>query len=366
MLDLRSDLAESWEVGNLQRYLAHLPEIAPFTRPSRGGFLCLYGPARTPPVQPPFSPQVDVAPRIQAKVAVDQVRQRHQRTLRKLTPDNTRRITGWVTPAVWLEVPTATSPHLRRILQRTGNMAPARDRLQYSMLWEMDDNGLDIVCEIVNNFMMGQSVEALAHRDLHLLPKKPPHGIGANDHPLTNLVSLCKVVGLVVKEEEQPWLRGHGFVPPSQFALCPGTSVWDCLRVLGDYFWPRWLSRGEASPILDDVWHAFGSPDHVSRNLVHRLVGYDRNLCRLHRFLVEEVRLNMGGTDDVDHAIGWFDAGSGQGCPLFPAGLRAHGGSPGEDGAQCLPRGAHPGRSPAQHGLGRRHGVVGRLPGGHT
>ena len=73
-------------------------------------------------------------------------------------------------------------------------------------------------------------------RDHHFPPKKRPHGIGANDRPLTNLVRLRKLVGLVVKEEEQPWLRGHGFLPPSQFALWPGTSVWDFLRVLHDYF----------------------------------------------------------------------------------------------------------------------------------
>ena len=93
----------------------------------------------------------------------------------------------------------------------------------------MDDDGLDIVCEIFNRFMRGEHLEALAHGDLHLLPKKPPHIIGANDRPLTNLVLLFKVVGLVVKEEEQLWLRGRGVLPPSQFALWPGISVWDFL-----------------------------------------------------------------------------------------------------------------------------------------
>ena len=166
--------------------------------------------------------------------------------------------------------------------------------------------------------MRGERLEALSHGDLHLLPKKPPHGIGANDRPLTNLVLLRKVVGLVVKEEEQPWLREHRFLPPSQFALWPETSIWDFLRVLHDYFWYRWGSGGEAWPVLDDVRHAFGSPDHVSRDSVHQVVGYGPELCRLHRSLMEDMRLDMGGTDDVDHAEGWFDAGSGQGCPLSP------------------------------------------------
>ena len=48
------------------------------------------------------------------------------------------------------------------------------------------------------------------------------------------------------------------------------------------------------------------------------MVGYGPDLCRLHRSLVDDMRLDMGGTDDVDHAEGWFDAGSGQGCPLSP------------------------------------------------
>ena len=114
-LDLRKDLAEAWEVGNLQWYLAHLPEVAPFTRPSRGAFRCLYGPACAPPVQPRFSAHVDVAPRTRAKVALDQVRQRHQKTLRELTPADIRNITGWVTPPSPLGLPTATPPRLLRI-----------------------------------------------------------------------------------------------------------------------------------------------------------------------------------------------------------------------------------------------------------
>ena len=197
--------------------------MAQFTRPSRGAFRCLYGPARTPPVQPRFSAHVDVAPRARAKVALDQVRHRRQKTLRELTPGDIRALTGLVTPAQLLGLPTATAPHLRRILQRTGNTAPARGQLQYWLLREMDDDGLAIVCEVVNRCMQGERLEALAHGDLHLLPKKPPHGIGANDRPLTNLVLMRKVVGLVVKEEEQPWLREHGFLPPSQ--ACIRTAV---------------------------------------------------------------------------------------------------------------------------------------------
>ena len=182
----------------------------------------------------------------------------------------------------------------------------------------MDDDGLTIVCEVVNRYMRGERLEALSHGNLHLLPEKPSHGIGANDRPLTNLVLLRKVVGLVVKEEEQPWLRQHGFFPPSQFALPPGPSIWDFLRVLHDYFWHLRGSGGKAWPVLDDVRHAFGSPDHVSRDSVHQVVGYGPELCRVHRSLVEDMRLDMGGTDDVDHAEGWFDAGSRQGCPLSP------------------------------------------------
>ena len=186
------------------------------------------------------------------------------------------------------------------------------------MLREMDDGGLDIVCEIVNRYMKGEHLEALAHRDLDLLPRKPAHGIRAIDRPLTNLVLPRKVVSLVVKEEEHQWLREHGFLPPSRFAFWPGTSVWDFLRVLHDYFWHGWASGCEAWPIVDDVRHAFGSPDHLSRDSVHQVVGDGPDLCRSHRSLVEDVRLHMGRTDDVDHAVGWFDAGSGQGCPLSP------------------------------------------------
>ena len=121
----------------------------------------------------------------------------------------------------------------------------------------------------------------------------------------------------MVKEEEEPSLRGHGFLPPSQFALWLGTSVWDFLGVLHVCFWQRWASGAEASPIPDDVGHVFGSPCHVSPDLVHHVVGYV-DPCRPHGSLVEDMHLDMGGTDDVDHAIGWFDAGIGQGCPVSP------------------------------------------------
>ena len=129
----------------------------------------------------------------------------------------------------------------------------------------------------------------------------------------------------MVKEEEQPWLRGHGFLHPSQLALWPDTSVWDFLRVLHDSFRQRWTSGGEALPILDDVRHALGSPDHISRDSVRRVVGYSPDLCHLHQSLVKDMRLDIGGTDDVDHAIGWFDVGSGQGCPLSPLDYAAMG-----------------------------------------
>ena len=83
----RRDLCNTWEVGNLQRYLAHLPEVAPFSRLSITAFLCLYGPVRAPPVQPHFSTAVDVAPRVCAKVAVDQVWQHYHKSLRELSRD---------------------------------------------------------------------------------------------------------------------------------------------------------------------------------------------------------------------------------------------------------------------------------------
>ena len=44
------------------------------------------------------------------------------------------------------------------------------------------------------------------------------------------------------------------------------------------------------------------------------------------------------------------------GLPPFPVGLRAYGGSKGEDGVPRLPRGAHPSRPSAQSGLGRLGG----------
>ena len=70
--------------------------------------------------------------------------------------------------------------------------------------------------------------------------------------------------------------------------------------------------------MLDDVRHALGSPDHVSRESVYKVVGYDQALYQRHRSQVQDIRLDRGGTDDIHHAAGWFDAGSGQGCPLSP------------------------------------------------
>ena len=86
------------------------------------------------------------------------------------------------------------------------------------------------------------------------------------------------------------------------------------------------------------------------------MVGYSPDLCRLQRSLVEDTRLDMGRTDDVDHAIVWFDAGSGQGCPLSPLDYVPMG----EVRARMASK-AYPGlHTPA----GLRHDVARRLPGG--
>ena len=118
-------------MGNLQRYLSHLPEVAFFARPSCGAFRHLYGPAHTPPVQPRFCVHVDVALRTGARLALDQVCRRHQKMLTELLPGDIRALAGWVTAAQPLDLPTATVHHPRRILQRTGNTAPAGDPLRY-------------------------------------------------------------------------------------------------------------------------------------------------------------------------------------------------------------------------------------------
>ena len=60
------------------------------------------------------------------------------------------------------------------------------------MLLEMDDDSLAIMCEVVNRYMRGECLEAPLHGDLHLLPKKPPHGIGANDACLLTLFSCAR------------------------------------------------------------------------------------------------------------------------------------------------------------------------------
>ena len=211
-----------------------------------------------------------MAPRTQAQVALDQVGERHWKTPWEPTRADVTNITGWATPTILLGLPMATPPHVRRILEPTGNSAPPKNWLEYRMLREIDEGGLNIVCKIVNHYMRGVRLEALAHGDPHLVPKKTPHGIGINDRPLTYLVLLRKGVALVVKEEEQPCLQGHAFLPPSQCALWPGVSVWDFLRVLHDYFWLPWPSGGEAWPMLHDVRHDFGSRDDVYRDSVHR------------------------------------------------------------------------------------------------
>ena len=63
MLELRGDLADAWEVGNLQRCLAQLHEVAPFSRPSRGAFRCLQGSARSHPSWPQLTWPPRYAPR---------------------------------------------------------------------------------------------------------------------------------------------------------------------------------------------------------------------------------------------------------------------------------------------------------------
>ena len=74
-------------------------------------------------------------------------------------------------------------------------------------------------------------------------------------------------------------------------------------------------SHGDLHLLPKKLPHGVGANDHVSQDSVHQVVGYGPELCHFHCSLVEDMRLHMGGTDDVDHAKGWFDAGSQQGCP---------------------------------------------------
>ena len=59
-----------------------------------------------------------------------------------------------------------------------------------------------------------------------------------------------KVVGVAVKKVGQPWLRQHGFMPPTEFALWPGTLVWDFLRFKHDYLLHRcqWVTKVRRGP----------------------------------------------------------------------------------------------------------------------
>ena len=131
MLDLCKDLCNTWEVGNLQRYLAHLLEVVPFSQPSNHAFSCLHGLACTPLLHPRFSVAVDVALRVRAKVAPDYVQQRHQKMLRELSPEDVLWITGWTTFNQLSGVPAWTVPNLWWILQCIGNTTPVRDHLWY-------------------------------------------------------------------------------------------------------------------------------------------------------------------------------------------------------------------------------------------
>ena len=61
------------------------------------------------------------------------------------------------------------------------------------------------------------------------------------------------------------------------------TSV--CVCVVLCVLHVMFVFGGDTWPVLDNVQHAFGSPDHVSCDLVHRVVGYNEQLCHLHHNL---------------------------------------------------------------------------------
>ena len=132
-----------------------------------------------------------------------------------------REYTGWRTPDNRLSVPHLEVHLLRRMLRHAGNSNPVRDLMQYWMLKDMDDLRLHEACDLVNAYIRGGQIRALAREDLHLLPKKAPHGIVASERPLTNLVLVRKVVGMALKKEERTRLRRHRYLPPSQFAMWP-------------------------------------------------------------------------------------------------------------------------------------------------
>ena len=103
---------------------------------------------------------------------------------------------------------------LRRTLQVAWNAFPLRDMLHYYLLQDTDKRGLVEVCDIFNWYCKVEHLQAVSHAHVTLLPKKKPDGIMVDDWLFTNLVLVRKVVGMGVKEVEQPWLRHNGSTHP--------------------------------------------------------------------------------------------------------------------------------------------------------
>ena len=170
--------------------------------------------------------------------------------------------------------------------------------------------------DLIDVVLGGTPVRQIHSPDFINLPKKNPHGLVANGHPVTRLSTLWKIIAAVLEDNYQPKLVHRGVLPPHQFWMHPSCSSVELLRVLHDVWWDQWRQQSEAWVLSDDVRHAYGSLSHRTEHMVLVSAGLKDTDARVPQRHDQDLHIHMGGADGKAPSATHLGAGTGQGCPI--------------------------------------------------
>ena len=259
---------------------------------------------------------MSVNPGIRAHAILDQLRQRHLVHVGTLSRDYVSNVMAWEPSYTPFASALLTLALLRNLQNSTPHTSPYRDPIEYVLLCRLPDDNVQPLLIFYNVVKSGARVPALHHGDLALLPKKVAHGIVGNIRPLINLFVLWKVLSMHFASTLQAFLSTHGRVCGEHFAAWPRTSVADVVRVIHDWFLFFWSRGQQASLVLDDCIHAFGSLSHATIRGTLLAAGSLASLVDLLISALCSMLFHMGGHRHLEEALARHEPGLGQRDPI--------------------------------------------------
>ena len=210
---LKEQIRAAWDVILLEKDVGLAPLPTTPGQRTKVDYRRTLGARYVPPADPVYVVGVPVPLHQQAAVALDQLCQRHLAPLEALSFARVQAITGW-TGAPLGPPPRATVANLRTIIRQAAATVPYHDLLEYRLFGQLEDAQFTVIVDLINGILGGAPMPQAHSADFISLPKKMPHGPIANGRPLTNLATVWKLTGALLKDHYQPRLVEGGILPP--------------------------------------------------------------------------------------------------------------------------------------------------------